>query len=69
MSIYGDALAAIKSIVLIDERIGALSARVDRLGDEVRHMSTRLTRLETIVEIVRPDGSVLRVAPVKPRRL
>jgi hypothetical protein len=69
MSIYGDALAAVKSIVLIDERMSSLSARVDRLGDEMRHLSTRLTRLETIVEIARPDGSVLRLAPDKPRRL
>jgi hypothetical protein len=56
-------MAAIRSIVLIDERMNALSGRLDDLTVEVRHISTRLTRLETIVEIARPDGSVLRVAP------
>jgi hypothetical protein len=63
LSFYSDAMAAIRSIVLIDERMNALSRRLDDLTVEVRHISTRLTRLETIVEIARPDGSVLRVAP------
>ncbi len=67
MSFYSDAMAAIRSIVLIDERMNALSKRLDDLTVEARHISTRLTRLETIVEITRPDGSVLRVSPEKPR--
>jgi hypothetical protein len=66
MSFYGDALAAIKSIVLIDERVQRLSGTVERMADEVRAMSTRLTRLETIIEITRPDGAVLRIAPAAP---
>jgi hypothetical protein len=67
VSVYGGALGAIRSIILIDERMNALSKRVDELADELRHISTRLTRLETIVEIARADGAVLRVAPAKPR--
>lgn len=62
MSLYGDALAAIRSIILVDERVQSLAGKVDRLGDEVRRMADRVTRLETIVEIARPDGSVLRIA-------
>jgi len=63
VSLYGDAIAAIRSIVLIDERVQSLTGKVDRLADEVRRMADRLTRLETIVEIARPDGAVLRIAP------
>lgn len=68
MSLYGDAIAAIRSIVLIDERVQSLTGKVDRLADEVRRMADRLTRLETIVEIARPDGAVLRIAPNPPPR-
>jgi hypothetical protein len=67
LSVYSGAIGAIRSIILIEERMNALSRRVDEMADEMRHLSTRLTRLETIVEIVRPDGSVLRVAADKPR--
>jgi hypothetical protein len=63
MSLISDALATVKSTILIDEHVQRLSGKVDRLADEVRQMSTRLTRVETIIEIVRPDGAVLRIAP------
>lgn len=66
MSLYGDAIAAIKAIVLIDERVQSVTSKVDRLADEVRRMADRLTRLETIVEIARPDGTVLRIARPPP---
>ena len=68
MSLYGDAIAAITSIVLIDERVQSLTGKVDRLADEVRRMADRLTRLETIVETARPDGAVLHIAPNPPLR-
>lgn len=60
-------IAGLKTIMLIEERtktlddmVKGLKARVDvTLTDHEK----RLTRLETIVEIVRPDGAVLRIAP------
>ena len=61
MSLYGEALAAIRSIMLLDERLQSLTGKVDKLADEVRGMGTRLVRLETIVEIARQDGAVLRL--------
>ncbi len=68
MSLYGDALAAVESVILIDARVQGLTGKMDRIADELRHMSMRLTRLETIFEIARPDGAVLRVpaAPDQP---
>ena len=66
MSLYGDAITALRSIVLIDERVQALTGKVDRLADEVRRSADRLTRLETIVEVARPDGAVLRIARSEP---
>lgn len=63
-------LGGLKTIVLIEERtkilddsVRALKARVDTtLADHEK----RLTRLETIVEITRPDGGVLRIAQASP---
>ena len=66
MNLYGDAIAAIKSIVLIDERVQSLTEKVDRLADEVRRNADRLMRLETIVEVARPEGVVLRIARSAP---
>jgi hypothetical protein len=44
----------------LDDVLKALKATVEGgLADHER----RLTRLETIVEITRPDGGVLRIAP------
>ena len=65
MSLYGEALAAIRSIMLLDERLQSLTTKVDKLADEVRDLATRLVRVETIVEIARADGAVLRLLPVE----
>lgn len=63
MSLYGEALAAIRSIMLLDERLQSLTGKVDKLADEVHDMGTRLVRLETIIELTRQDGAVIRLSP------
>ena len=63
MSLYGEALSAIRSIILLDERLGSLSGKVDKLADEVHDMGLRLVRLETIIELTRQDGAVIRLLP------
>lgn len=70
MSLYGDAAGAIRSIILLDERVQSVTIKVDKLADAVRNMAERLVRLETIVEIARQDGTVLRIAarPDNPSR-
>jgi len=67
MSLYGEAIVAIRSVILIDERVQGIMAKVDRLTDEVRGMKERLIRLETLVELARGDGSVLRIAARRER--
>jgi hypothetical protein len=60
-------LTGLKTVVLIEERVTTLTTILrdlkttaeGKLADHDR----RLTRLETIVEIARPDGSTLRIAP------
>jgi hypothetical protein len=62
VSLYGEAIAAIRSVILIDERVQSVAQKLDRLADEVRSMKDRLIRLETIVEIMRPGGGIPRIA-------
>ncbi len=66
MSFSERVLSGLRTIVLIEERtkllddtLKTLKARLDSsLVDHER----RLVRLETIVEIARPDGAILRIA-------
>jgi len=60
-------LSGLKTIVLIEERTKALDEAMRGLRAKIDGTLTdhekRLTRLETIIEITRPDGGVLRIAP------
>ncbi len=51
MSLYGEAIAAIRSVILIDERVQAQARKVERLADEVDGLKQRLVRLEAIIEV------------------
>jgi hypothetical protein len=67
MSLADRVLSGLKTVVLIEERVTTLTTTLrdlkstaeGRLNDHER----RLTRLETIIEIARPDGATLRIAP------
>ncbi len=60
MSDWFDRLARLAAL---SERVTTLTDGVKALAQRVEDHQTRLIRLETIVEIVRPDGAVLRLAP------
>jgi hypothetical protein len=49
-------------LAALGERVSTLTEGVRALAKRVEDHQTRLVRLETIVEIVRPDGAVLRIA-------
>lgn len=49
-------------LVALSERVGGLTDRVTRLAEKTDNINTRLVRVETIIEIARPDGAVLRIA-------
>lgn len=52
MTWAGEALAAIRKIVLIEERVGALSEQVKRLADSYLELDRRLLRLEAKFELI-----------------
>lgn len=49
-------------LAALGERITTLTDGVRTLAQRVEDQQTRLVRLETIVEIVRPGGATLRLA-------
>jgi hypothetical protein len=51
VSLYGDAVAAIKSIILIDERVQSQSRKVEKMSDELVALRDRVVRLETVIEV------------------
>jgi hypothetical protein len=67
MSLAERVLAGLKTIVLIEERTKALDELLKvvsaRLEAGLANHEKRLVRLETMVEIARPQGGTLRIAP------
>jgi hypothetical protein len=51
MSTLGDALAAIKSIILIEERIKGQAEKVEKLAQLVIDIDRRLVRVETMLDL------------------
>jgi len=67
VSVLKDILAGLKTTIELNGKVVAVAGAVDRLATDVRDMDRRLVRIETIVEIARPDGAVLRIAsPERP---
>lgn len=67
MSFAERVLTGLKTIVLIEERTKALDELLKAVSAKVEaglaDHEKRLVRLETMVEITRPQGGVLRIAP------
>ncbi len=68
MSTMGDALAAIRNVVLMQERLHVLTRKVDRLADDVRDtndyvlsVDKRVIRIETIIEMGRGGSASPRI--------
>lgn len=68
MSALSDALAAIRNVVLMQERMDVLTRKVDRLTDDVRGLNDyiisvdkRVIRIETLIEMSRGGSTPLRI--------
>lgn len=53
MSLLSDTLAGIRRIVLLDADVQQLKSRADDADLRLRNHDSRLTRIETIIEIAR----------------
>lgn len=72
MSFSDRIVSALKTMLLIQEQVTRLESSQRTLQNAVsakmEDHDRRLTRLETIIEIAKPDGAVLRLAPQVPHR-
>jgi uncharacterized protein YoxC len=64
-----EALAAIRKIILFEERIDQVTQQVKLLSDSCQDMNTRLHRLEAKFELIERAGrqSARRLPPAKPQ--
>lgn len=51
-------MEAMKTTVLLNERVASLTEKVTRMDQDQRKMNDRLVRLETMVEIAQTNQSV-----------
>ena len=63
MSVVKDILDGLKTAIELNSKVVSVGHAVERLATEMRDLDRRLVRVETIIEIARPDGSTLRIAP------
>ncbi|HIJ63993.1 MAG TPA: hypothetical protein HPQ04_14975 [Rhodospirillaceae bacterium] len=63
MSAIKDILEGLKTAIELNSKVVSVAKAVDGLATDMRGIDRRLVRIETIIEITRPDGGTLRIAP------
>jgi hypothetical protein len=66
MSTLSDALAAIKSLILIEERLQSQGAKQDKLAEQIVDLDRRLVRIETTLDLLLRRTNGLPVAKAIP---
>ncbi|MDN5928370.1 MAG: hypothetical protein L0I29_14965 [Hyphomicrobiales bacterium] len=62
MSALGDIMTGLKTVMGLTEKVEGLTKDIDAVSAELRDVDRRVVRLETIIELTRNDGAVLRIA-------
>ena len=66
MTWAGEALAAIRKIILIEERVNALAEQVKRLADAYLELDRRVLKIEAKFELIeRISGGQRKALPVR----
>ena len=65
MSAFADAMGAIRSIILIEERVKSQGASLEKLANLTVDLDRRLVRVETMIEMAlrREASSTTRALP------
>ncbi|MHB1991948.1 hypothetical protein [Metallibacterium scheffleri] len=61
MSTLGDMLKGIRETIVMDERVRALSERVDRMDAQLADTRERLIVIETMLSLLRPQSGTPRL--------
>jgi hypothetical protein len=64
----GEAVAAIRKIVLLDERVTRLADRVGKLADSYAELDRRLLRIEAKFELLERLAAARSALPAKPAK-
>jgi hypothetical protein len=62
VSALGDIMSGLRTVVELTGKVQTLTGSVERLTTDLRDIDRRLIRVETIIEVTRNDGAVLRIA-------
>ncbi len=62
MSMSKDIRSGLKTTIERNGKVTSVANAADRLATDMRDLDRRLVRVETIIEIARLDGGVLRIA-------
>jgi hypothetical protein len=57
MSAIKDILEGLKTAIELNGKVVSVAKAVDGLAVDMRNLDRRLVRIETIIEIARPDGA------------
>jgi hypothetical protein len=69
VSTLGDAISAVKSIILIEERVKNQGAKLEKLADLVVGLDRRMVRVETTLDLaVRHAGAATGVPTITRQR-
>ena len=60
MGVSEKVMEALRAGILLNERVTTLIEKVDRMDQDIRHISERLIRLETMVEIAQKQSVRLK---------
>jgi hypothetical protein len=67
MSVLDKVIAGLRSTVELTHKVEALGKSVEALNNLYRDLDRRLVRVEVVIEIHKPDGSILKIAGPEPR--
>ena len=62
MSTLGEIMTGLRTVMGLTDKVETLTGNVERLTGDMRDIDRRLVRVETVIELTRGDGAVLRIA-------
>ncbi len=61
MNTFSEIIGGLKTALELNAKMASVASALERLSTEVRDIDRRVVRVETIIEITRPDGGTLRI--------